>query len=194
MSILSRRAAIAGGAGTLMVEAVAQAQGVAMPPGTGAPQDDPRTRIPAARNRAVEAENPDMLAPPSTDHGTLPNLRFSYAETHRRIEAGGWTREITTREPPISVSMAGVNMRLRAGGVREMHWHKEAEWSFMLKGQARITAVDQNGDFFIDDVGEAASGTFPRASRIPFRASAMMAASSCWFSTIAALPRTAPSW
>jgi oxalate decarboxylase len=161
MSFLSRRAAIAGGAGSLMVAAVAQAQGVATPQAAGTPQDDPRTRIPGARNPAVEAENPDMLAPPSTDHGTLPNLRFSYAETHRRIEAGGWTREITTRELPISVSMAGVNMRLRPGGVREMHWHKEAEWSYMLKGQARITAVDQNGNFFIDDVGEGDLWYFP---------------------------------
>ena len=39
--------------------------------------------------------------------------------------------------------MAGVNMRLKAGAVRELHWHKEAEWSYMLKGKARITAYDK---------------------------------------------------
>jgi hypothetical protein len=28
--------------------------------------------------------------------------------------------------------MAGVNMRLKTAGVRELHWHKQAEWSIML--------------------------------------------------------------
>jgi oxalate decarboxylase len=34
-------------------------------------------------------------------------------------------------------------MRLTAGGVRELHWHVEAEWAIMLYGSARITAMDQ---------------------------------------------------
>ena len=36
-------------------------------------------------------------------------------------------------------------MRLKAGGVRELHWHKAAEWAYMLNGRARITAVDEEG-------------------------------------------------
>jgi oxalate decarboxylase len=55
------------------------------------------------------------------------------------------------RELPISKSMAGVNMRLKAGAVRELHWHQEAKWSYMLKGKARITAVDELGRTFADD-------------------------------------------
>jgi oxalate decarboxylase len=51
-----------------------------------------------------------------------------------RIEESGWAREVTVRELPISKAMAGVNMRFKAGGVRELHWHKETEWSYMLKG------------------------------------------------------------
>jgi oxalate decarboxylase len=30
-------------------------------------------------------------------------------------------------------------MRLNPGGVRELHWHKQAEWAYMLLGRARIT-------------------------------------------------------
>ena len=45
-------------------------------------------------------------------------------------------------------------MRLKPGGVREMHWHQAAEWAYMLKGKARITAIDQDGRAFQDDVGE----------------------------------------
>ena len=52
-------------------------------------------------------------------------------------------------------------MRLTAGGVREMHWHKAAEWAYMLKGLARITAIDQDGHAFQDDVGEGDLWYFP---------------------------------
>lgn len=43
-------------------------------------------------------------------------------------------------------------MRLTPGGVRELHWHQQAEWAFMILGRARVTSVDQNGRNFIADV------------------------------------------
>ena len=108
---------------------------------------------PGPRNLTRDRENPDLLVPPSTDHGTLPNLRFSFSDSHVRQESGGWTRQVTQRELGISRDIAGVNMRLNAGGVRELHWHKAAEWAYMLYGTARITAVDPQGRSFVDDVG-----------------------------------------
>jgi oxalate decarboxylase len=106
------------------------------------------------RNPSREAENPDVLAAPLTDHGTLGNMRWSFADSHNHLTPGGWGRQTTERELPSSPTIAGVNMRLKVGGVRELHWHKSAEWAFMLKGRARITAVDQDGRAFQDDVGE----------------------------------------
>jgi len=35
-----------------------------------------------------------------------------------------------------------------------MHWHEAAEWAYMLKGLARLTAIDQNDRTFQDNVGE----------------------------------------
>jgi len=67
---------------------------------------------------ARERQNPDMLNPPATDSGTLPNLRFSFADAHMRQSSGGWTRQVTARELGVSKSIAGVNMRLNAGGIR----------------------------------------------------------------------------
>ena len=116
---------------------------------------------PGPRNVARDRQNPDLLVPPATDSGTVPNLRFSYADAHNRLEPGGWAREITRRELPIATTLAGVNMRLEYGAVREMHWHKEAEWAYMLSGQARITAVDQDGRTFVDDVGVGDLWYFP---------------------------------
>jgi oxalate decarboxylase len=113
-------------------------------------------------NVALERQNPDLLVPPRSDHGTVPNLKYSFAAAHNRVLSGGWAREVTLRELPVSETLAGVNMRLKAGGIRELHWHKEAEWAYMLAGRARITAVDQEGRNFIDDVGEGDVWYFPK--------------------------------
>jgi oxalate decarboxylase len=112
-------------------------------------------------NPAREAQNPDLLVPPRVDHGTLPNLRWSFADSHMHLSPGGWGRQTTARELPVATELAGVNMRLKAGAVREMHWHKAAEWAFMLKGRARITAIDQHGRAFQDDVTEGDLWNFP---------------------------------
>ncbi len=114
-------------------------------------------------NVPVERENPDVLVSPSTDSGTIPNLKFSFATARNRLLTGGWAREVTVRELPVATELAGVNMRLKPGGIREMHWHKEAEWAYMLAGRARITAVDEQGRTFIDDVGEGDLWNFPSA-------------------------------
>jgi oxalate decarboxylase len=108
-----------------------------------------------------DRQNPDLLVPPATDHGTLPNLRFSFSDAHNRLETGGWARQVTVRELGISKDIAGVNMRLNRGGVRELHWHKEGEWAYMLYGSARITAVDAQGRNFVDDVGVGDLWYFP---------------------------------
>lgn len=146
-------------AGSLFA-AAASAQGIDAPlqpsraAGTGGTDPGPR-------NSGRERQNPDVLNPPSTDSGTLPNLRFSYADAHVRQTSGGWTRQITARELGISQDIAGVNMRLNAGGVRELHWHKEAEWAYMISGTARVTAIDVHGRQFVNDVGVGDLWYFP---------------------------------
>ena len=52
-------------------------------------------------------------------------------------------------------------MRLKPGAVRELHWHKEAEWGYVINGGVRLTAVDQNGRNFIDNVSEGDLWYFP---------------------------------
>jgi oxalate decarboxylase len=44
--------------------------------------------------------------------------------------------------------------RVPWGAIRELHWHKEAEWAYMLAGSARVTCIDPEGRNFIDDVNE----------------------------------------
>jgi oxalate decarboxylase len=77
------------------------------------------------------------------------------------VYEGGWSREVTVRELPVSRTLAGVNMRLTAGGVRELHWHTSAEWAIMLYGTARITAIDADGKSFVADVKKNDLWFFP---------------------------------
>ncbi|MFD0671261.1 oxalate decarboxylase family bicupin [Cohnella sp. GCM10027633] len=124
------------------------------PDGAGATDPGPRDVL-------RDLQNPDMLVPPATDAGTVANMRFSFSDTHMQLNHGGWSREVTVRELPIAKTLAGVNMRLTPGGVRELHWHQQAEWSYMIWGAARITAVDQDGRNFIADVGPGDLWYFP---------------------------------
>lgn len=112
-------------------------------------------------NPSREAENPDVLVPPRTDSGTLPNYKWSFADSHMRLQEGGWARQTTIRELPAAKTIAGVNMRLNAGAVREMHWHAESEWAYVIKGNVRITLIDPQGRTFKDDLTEGDLWFFP---------------------------------
>ncbi len=116
---------------------------------------------PGPRDILRDLENPDMLVPPATDAGLLPNLKFSFSDTSMVLRPGGWSREVTNRELPAATTMAAVNMRLTPGGVREVHWHIASEWSYMLVGSARVTAVDPQGRNFIADIGPGDLWYFP---------------------------------
>ncbi|AFS78365.1 cupin family protein [Gottschalkia acidurici 9a] len=35
------------------------------------------------------------------------------------------------------------------GGIREVHWHQQSEWAYMIQGTVRITAVNDRGWNFI---------------------------------------------
>jgi len=52
-------------------------------------------------------------------------------------------------------------MRLDQGVIRELHWHKEAEWAYVLEGHVRITALDLDGGYFMDDLEKGDLWYFP---------------------------------
>lgn len=60
-----------------------------------------------------------------------------------------------------SVELAAVNMRLDHGVIRELHWHKEAEWAYILDGEVRVTAIDYEGGNFYDDLKKGDLWYFP---------------------------------
>jgi oxalate decarboxylase len=117
---------------------------------------------PGPANPALDGQNPDSIWPPVTDSKSLvQNFKYPFSFANKRTYEGGWSREVTVRELPVSKTLAGVNMRLTAGGVRELHWHTSAEWALMLYGAARITAIDADGKSFVADVKKNDLWFFP---------------------------------
>lgn len=127
----------------------------------GKPGSDRSSSDPGPANAAIDAQNPDSAAPPPTDAGSVQTFKYPFSIAHKRVHEGGWSREVTVRELPVSTTLAGVDMRLTAGGIRELHWHTAAEWAYMLYGNARITAIDNDGKSFVADVKESDLWYFP---------------------------------
>ena len=124
MTTISRRKMLAATAATGILTTAAAAQPqqnnpIPQPqrPGRGGSDLGPR-------NLARDQQNPDILVPPSTDRGSLPNLRFSFSDAHMRLETGGGSRQVTGREYGTAEAEAGGNMRLNVSEVGEHSWQR----------------------------------------------------------------------
>ena len=158
---LSRRAALGAGtaAGLGLMAGAARAQSRAT---TQAGMADGSASNPGPENTPLKELLPDSGLPPASDHGSVKQFWSSMSLAHRRIQQGGWARQVNVVDFPISKDIAGVNMRLDVGGIRELHWHAADEWAIMLAGSARITALDYDGDPFVKDVKAGDLWYFPQ--------------------------------
>ncbi|KAK7691047.1 hypothetical protein QCA50_006150 [Cerrena zonata] len=109
----------------------------------------------------IVKENADFLAPPTTDSGSVNNAKWPMSLSHNRLQTGGWARQQNVGVMPIATAMAGVNMRLEAGAIRELHWHKTAEWAYIINGTVQVTAINTDGQNFLGTVGAGDLWYFP---------------------------------
>ncbi|KAK3670942.1 hypothetical protein LTR78_009220 [Recurvomyces mirabilis] len=120
---------------------------------------------PGPRNLPIDRQNPDALARPGTDMGSIPNAKWPMGLSSARPGTGGgqpgWARQENTDQLPVATAMAGVDMRLGPNAYRELHWHSANEWSYILSGSVRIAAVNQNGQSFVDDLQAGDLWFFP---------------------------------
>lgn len=169
MNSLSRRnllsvGAAAGGA-MAITSAAAQGGGV-----FGNPDRPAEGRInaspeafsePGPRNPSLASQFPSFQDPPATDVAGMDLFWASFNNAHKRVQSGGWAREVTQGDFAISEAVSGVNMRLSVGGVRELHWHQQAEWAVMVDGNCRITVLDAKGRPAVRDVKQGDLWYFP---------------------------------
>jgi len=91
----------------------------------------------------------------------MPTTWASFNNAAKRIQNGGWARQVTVDDFAISKEISGVNMRLTAGGIRELHWHQAAEWAIMTYGSCRVTVLDAEGRPYVGDVKAGDLWYFP---------------------------------
>lgn len=53
---------------------------------------------------------------------------------------GGWVKITDVRHFPASRTLASALVHVEPGAIRELHWHKEAEWGYVVSGKGRATA------------------------------------------------------
>lgn len=116
---------------------------------------------PGPKNPVIASQFPSFQDPPPTDINGMPLFWASFNNAHKRYQNGGWAREVTQDDFAISQDISGVNMRLAANGIREMHWHQQAEWAIMLDGHCRITILDELGRPQVADVKTGDLWYFP---------------------------------
>ncbi len=98
-----------------------------------------------------------------TDGGTLPpkvkealmnsgaesqtQHKFRLDSTMPRIQnPTGWIRLVSQKEFPIQTTLTGALQEIAPGGMREMHWHPNAdEWQYYLGGKGRIRIFGGHG-------------------------------------------------
>lgn len=96
-------------------------------------------------------------------HEPLENFKYDLEAAEARVSPGGSAREVTVDEFPISKSIAGVSMRLKPGGLRELHWHAIAgEWAYVIKGNVRTTVLAPTGEAEQNDFGPGDVWFFPK--------------------------------
>ncbi|EEB99664.1 hypothetical protein MPER_00618 [Moniliophthora perniciosa FA553] len=44
-------------------------------------------------NPQINLQNPDLLAPPTTDNGQIGNVKWPFSFSSNRIQTGGWARQ-----------------------------------------------------------------------------------------------------
>ncbi|KAH9843579.1 oxalate decarboxylase [Rhodofomes roseus] len=115
----------------------------------------------AQQNIPLQEQNPDLLAPPTTDNNAIPNVKWPFSLSPMRLYTGGYVRQQNINQMPVASSMAGADMRLEPGAIRELHWHSTSEWAYVLKGYTQITSVDQNGRNFVGTAGPGDLWYFP---------------------------------
>ena len=97
------------------------------------------------------------------DVGAMPDFHFSLDGNVPKITSGGWAKEATVHQFPISKGIAGVHMFLDPGASRELHWHAiAAEWAYVIDGRCQTVVLDPSGASEINNYEPGDLWFFPK--------------------------------
>jgi oxalate decarboxylase family bicupin protein len=113
-------------------------------------------------NKQIDIDNPANLGQESTDAGSVKNLKWRFSDSKTRQLPGGWVRQQVITDLPASNDIAGAQQHLTKGSIRELHWHRVAEWGYVYQGQVGVSAVDEYGRNQFEILNEGDIWYFPK--------------------------------
>jgi oxalate decarboxylase len=118
---------------------------------------DAIAKLPKEEVYIVQGEIPPPQPPPAMDLSSAPsqrNHKFRLGSAPLMTFAGGTERLVSQAQFPISSTITGVLLTLKPGGLRELHWHPNAdEWQYYIKGRSEIGIFGANGKYRQDEFG-----------------------------------------
>jgi oxalate decarboxylase len=91
----------------------------------------------------IQPEHRQVLDPPPISH----KFRM-LAEKPHSLYSGGREWRVGQDRFPISQTITGVILELEPGGLRELHWHPNAdEWQYVISGRVRVTLFGAHGRY-----------------------------------------------
>ena len=97
------------------------------------------------------------------DVGAMPDFHFALDAGSPKVLTGGWAKEATVHNFPISKGLAGVHMFLDPGASRELHWHAiAAEWAYVIDGQCQTVVLTPEGTSEINNYKPGDLWFFPK--------------------------------
>jgi oxalate decarboxylase len=97
------------------------------------------------------------------DIEAMPDFKYALDGGAPKITSGGWAKESTVHQLPVSKGIAGVHMFLNPGASRELHWHAiAAEWAYVIDGRCQTVVLDPSGASEINNYGPGDLWFFPK--------------------------------
>jgi oxalate decarboxylase family bicupin protein len=128
---------------------------------------DPRVfaHIPEGEKYIFQGSKPGSIDDEAPSGKQVKKSKYQF--THRMLDqepikssnGGGQVRITDSNNFPVSKTVSAAHAIIEPGAIREMHWHPNAdEWSFFIKGRARVTIFAAEGtartfDYLPGDVG-----------------------------------------
>lgn len=118
---------------------------------------DAIAKLPKEEVYIVAGEVPPAALPPALNADLAPsqlNHKFRLGVAPLMQFPGGSERLVSQQQFPISTTITGVLLTLAPGGLRELHWHPNAdEWQYYIKGRSEIGVFGANGKYRQDEFG-----------------------------------------
>ena len=122
----------------------------------------PRDEVYFARGARPPEEIPHPLQGPLDSPPDSHKFRMLAQEPHS-IHKGGREWRVGSDRFPIAKTVTGVILDLEPGGLRELHWHPNAdEWQYVIEGHVGVTLFGSHGRYRTEELRKGDVGYIPQ--------------------------------